>query len=321
MQTKTAQSKSNTYWYNPEGLKRTYGFVLKSKDMVSNQQKQVHFETEVLYMAQRNNSFVFEVRKKQVFVDEKSPSLLFDVLADHCGQVLYPVHLLVSPFGKFLRITNHKEIKERWGKKREILEKQYQGKEVDTLFEQMDKVINDEQKINATLKEDWFFTLFFNPIHGGYGNPASKAEISLVFFPYSPPVVFDTKQSLTTNPNRADSIIYQQQGHCIDPRSLEEMQKGKRIFDEQKRNTKNTEGTVNITYEIYKDSPVFDSIRGNAILEFPNGEAKEIHVEIYNLKNKIPKTSLEKEILDQDIKATQPKPKKHYSLFRLRKNR
>ncbi|WP_214984160.1 hypothetical protein [Tenacibaculum dicentrarchi] len=322
MQNQVTKSRVRSYWYDPEGLKRTYGVVLKSKDVLEKKEKQVHYEIEVLFLEKYNiDDFIFEVRKKQVFIDEKKPDLLFDVLADDCGKILYPVKVIVSPLGKLRRIANYQEIKERWFTKRNFLAKQYQGGEVDLLFNQMDQVINNEQKINSIVKEDWFFTLFFNQIHGGYASTVPKAALSLIFYPYSEPVVFETKQTGIDNPNKPGAIIYKQEGHCVDVRNEAEIQKGKKIFFSDEEKKEKVKGNVTINYEIYKDSPVFDAIWGSGVLEFSSGKSKEIVVEIFNLKNKIPKSSLEEDILQDKIKEAKPKPKKHFSFFGIRKKR
>lgn len=322
MQSKIVKSRIRSYWYDPEGVKRTYGVVLKSKNIQEKKEQQIHYEVEVLFIEKYNiDDFIFEVRKKQVFVDEKKPNLLFDVLADHCGKVLYPVKVIVSPLGKLRKIANYIEIKERWIKKRKILSKQYKGAEVDLLFTKMDEVVNNEYEINTIIKDDWFFTLFFNQIHGGYASTQPKALLSLIFYPYSKPVIFETKQTGIDNPNKPGAIIYKQEGHCVDVRNEEEIQKGKKIFfsDEEKKEKVN--GSVTINYEIYKGSPVFDAIWGSGVLEFPSGKSKEIVVEIFNLKNKIPRSSLEEDILNDKRKTAEPKPKKHFSFFGIRKKR
>ncbi len=315
-------SRINSYWYNPEELKRTYGVILNTEDSSKKSKMQVHYEIEVLLVKKRiDNSFVFELRKKEVFINEKRPNLFFDTLADQCGKVIYPIKVLVSPYGEVIKVFNHKEIKDRWSQQRILLEKRYKGDEVTLMLDQMSIAINSFQKINTIIKEDWFFTLFFNSIHGGYGRPMHKVIQPLAVFPYSPPVLFEVIQTVREDIKRKGVLIYEQKGHCVDERNEKEMKRGKRISFFQKNGNEKVKGSIAIDYEIYKDSSVFDAIRGSSMLKFSSGNSKKVSVEIYNLKNKIPKTSLEKEIQNEEIENNNPKPKKHYSLFGRRKKR
>jgi hypothetical protein len=306
------RSHEFSYWYNPENVKRTYGIVLQT---TKNQKKiQIHYKFEVLFLKQDfDNYFYFKGNKQQVYVDEKQPDLLFDEIADACGKVLYPLEIKVSPYGGIVNITNHKEIKERWKDQKGKISKSYKGKEIEALLQKMDMMVADFYTIKNTIQHEWFLKLFFSPIHNSYGSPKEKTEIALKLIPYQPAIPYEVEQFVTYTPGGTKGLLYHQIGTCCDIRTEEDIWKGN-LFSVQPVEQK-AKGKVHITYEIYKNSPVFDRILGNCWLQLPSGYTQETTIEIYNLKNEQPKTDLEEQIEAIAEKKKEPKPKKRFSFW------
>ncbi|MBL4746275.1 MAG: hypothetical protein JKY08_07890 [Flavobacteriaceae bacterium] len=305
-------SEKMTYWYNPLNLKRTYGVVLNLSE--KGEKCKVHYECEVVFLKKDiYNCFYFSIHKKQIYINEKLPDIVFDELASQCGRTIYPIEVKISSYGVLMDITNHEEIKERWSNKKKTLAKYYKGKEVTTLFEKMDVTIASYTKLMTVLKKEWFIVLFFSPIHAGYGRPKSSIDLMLDMLPYKLPIKYNVTQCVTENEIEIGGLMYRQKGNCVDIRDEIDILKGN--FFTTGNVAQLAKGELDISYEIYKDSPVFDRILGSCSLKLPSGYVKKIEIEIYNLVEKQTLTVAEKYQKAIKQQEKEPKPKKRFTFW------
>ena len=86
--------------YNPLGLNRTYGVLIRIED-TKQKSTQIHFEIEVSCIEQiTNQTYLFELNKKQIYINEKAANGLNEEFAETCGAVFYPLQLLVNANNK-----------------------------------------------------------------------------------------------------------------------------------------------------------------------------------------------------------------------------
>jgi len=292
-----------SFKFNPIDVKRTYGVLLIFKD--EKQTKlQIHYEIDVICLEQVGRYYIFKINKKQVYINEKAPDTTIDELVERCGKVLYPLHIKVNSLGLATTIMNHKEIIERWKMEKQKIKQSYQGKEVNLLLKNMDDVLQDRNQTSELfLERDWFMTLFFTPIY------QNKKKDSTYFplIPYTPTIAYEIKQIHKSHLHRDKDIIIEQKGKCIDTRSENDILKGNLISANK---GKIIAGKSDLKYHIYKNSPIVDAITGSCQIDFPSGKSKKVTIEIYNLKEKTPKTAVERNEEQERIAKETPQPKK-----------
>jgi hypothetical protein len=60
------------------------------------------------------NNCVFEINRKQVFIDQQAPDLKIEQIAEACAHAIFPIQLKVNQEGNIVKIENHEAIKNRW---------------------------------------------------------------------------------------------------------------------------------------------------------------------------------------------------------------
>ena len=302
--------------YAPLGVARTYGVVFISED--ENQKKlQIHYEIDVICLEETDDeNFIFEIFKHQIYINEKKPNILIDELSEQCGKVIYPLQLKVNRQGEILKITNQQQIADRWENKKVDIKQSYNGDEVTLLLQHMDIVIENEKKLtDLIIQRDWFITLFFSPVYNI--NAIKKKEISLPFIPYAKGVSYEIKNKIKPHQYKEGDILIKQKGTCIDSRGEKDILRGNLISIH--KNNKTVNGKINLTYQLYKDSLLPDVITGMCTLDFSSKRGKKMSVEMYNLKNKTPQSSVEKAAImkkeNEEKENSLPKKKKKRFFF------
>lgn len=291
--------------YNPIDVKRTYGVVLVFQDEKQTR-LQIHYEIDAICLEQVGRYYIFEINKKQVYINEKAPDTTIDELVERCGKVLYPLRIKVNSLGLATTIINHEAIQNRWKIEQQKIKQSYKGKEVNLLLKNMDDILQDTNQTTALfLERDWFMTLFFTSIY--QNNKKSTKQFPLI--PYTPTVTYEINQSHKNYSHKEGDIIIEQKGKCIDTRSENDILKGNLIS--ANNGGKAIVGKSDLKYHIYKNSPIVDAITGSCQIDFPSGKSKKVTIEIYNLREKTPKTLTERNEEQEKIARETPQPKKH----------
>jgi hypothetical protein len=299
--------------YNLLDVRRTYGVIFVSENE-KKEKLQVHYEIDVICIDQRDeHTCIFELQKHQTYINEKKPDTIIDELVEQCGAVLYPLHIQVNQSGEAIGIENQESLQKRWEIKKNEIAKAYKGKETEVLIQNMDAIISDTDQVSELLfQRDWFMNLFFIPIYKNKKQSVHKFPL----LPYVPPILYQLKRKVTKHPHKEGDVFINLSGNCVDKRSEKDILRGNMIS--LSKDTKQGSGTCNLTYQLYKNSPLIDMITGSCKLEFPSKKKKKMTIEVYHLKNKRPLTSLEKQqaLEKQEQEAPQPKQKKKkYFLF------
>ncbi len=299
--------------YNLSDIRRTYGVVLVSENE-KEEKLQVHYEIDIICIDQIDeHMYIFELQKHQTYINGKKPNSILDELVEKCGAVLYPLHIKVNQAGEAISVENQASIQKRWETKKAEIKKSYTGKETEALAQNMGSIISDTARLSELLfQRDWFINLFFAPVY------RNKEEITyrLPFIPYAPAVPYQLKRKATKHLHKEGDILINLKGNCVDKRSEKDILRGNMIS--LSKEAKQVCGICNITYRLYKSSPLIDMVTGSCSLDFPSKKKKKMTIEMYHLKNKRPLTWLEKQevLKKQEEEAPQPtKKKKKYFLF------
>jgi len=246
----------------PSPVRKTYGVLFNFGETL-----QVHYEIEVTYLEEMpDDTFLFELNKKQVYIDNKAPDKMIDKLADEMGKVLYPLSLKVTKQGLIAEVCNQDSILKRWKIKREELLEAYQGKVVAEGIQAMETVLQDNVKLTGTVRKDWFFSLFFSGFYGlQHKDKLEPLSLQLPMMPYAPLAEYGVFREITerNDTNQAFTITCRSD-NTVTWAALP------------------AKGSVDVTYKLYHADFTLRSITGAASLTLDSGLVKNVSFEIFH---------------------------------------
>lgn len=271
---------------NATNLSRTYGVSLTIG--TGGLSQTFNYEISLKYAQLGGQQYLVEINKGRVYINDKSAEQMIDQFSEKCGSVLYPLKVQTDIKGRFIRITNHLELKDRWRKMKDELSAYYQGEVFVQLLNSMDLAINNELYLNKTISADWFFSLYFSPVY--LINTESvhpEGELDLPVLPYTNPLKFNIKQSIDTTPTESKTFEIRQQGVYSDSRSAEDLLKGRTasLSDELEGIHTPAQGTAELKYKFYLSDHSISAVTGNINLLMGTTE-KSVGIQIYHLREK-----------------------------------
>ena len=112
--------------------------------------------------------------------------------------------------------------------------------------------------------------------------------------------MYTLKSELYYHHKRKKDIVIEKTGNCIDTRSEKEIKNGEQ-FSNNKEQT--VMGNCKLNYQMYDNSGFIDTITGRVDLKFSEKHSEVVSFEIFTIENKQPKTSEEKQqIQDEELK-------------------
>ncbi len=263
---------------NALGMQRRYGVILHLGTV--EKPLKIHYEVAVSCTeAGPKDAFQMLFEKAQVYINEKAPDALLDIMADDFGKVLYPILVEADRKGQFKRIANAAGIQKRWQEARPALARYYTGSIAERGLAGMDRAVANEAFLTQTLRHDWLLTLLCAPVYGQYQNHKSTAEMLLPVIPYKAPVKYAL--ALKAEPQRTENgfIKITATGTCADRRSAAEILKGVPVPLTKEAAAA---GGVTLEYKLYPHNGTLFSVTGEVTLQIPAGE-KRVEVELYQL--------------------------------------
>ena len=296
--------------FYPHNLNRRYGIIFRVKQ--NGQEQKIHYEVEVIcggYIS--NGDFRFQISKRQVFINNKAPELLLDIMADRCGKIIYPLKILVGKQGNFKDIVNGAEIRERWEHLRPELAQYYTGNIADGMLRGMDAALVSDLKLSNIIEQDWLFKMLFPPLSGAYQNHKTTADINLPVIPYKLPLKYTLQLCADAVYTESGLIRIEAEGRCTDDRSLQEVLQGSPVAlqhnDEAAKGK--SEGKLSITYKVYPHNGTLYSATGGCSIQLNSGIKKIIEMEMYQLgkRDVIPISNSKTSIILEEVPVTKKK--------------
>lgn len=298
--------------FNPAGLNRTYGVIF---DVVSGKKSfRINYEIGLRYTGKLNDYyFLFELSRKEVFIDHKLPETLIDQLSAGCGEIIYPLEVISGTSGEFMGINNKKIIAQRWNDKREELSRYYVGEKAEEILNQMDHALSSDRHLVTSVFSDQFISLYFSKVYLFSKKDFQKEfEIFVPVMPFNTAVKYTVQQYTDRSATDNGTIKVSQKGYCSDPRSMEDMAKGMPIpiADPLLQGNAALEGNFELNYSLYAKDNTINSITGSFTLSAANGN-REVKVQVYHLREK----DVINETADKTIEKQEEKKRKGFFSF------
>lgn len=294
---------------DPLHTQRTYGasFIFKDNDI---QKLQIHYRIDLICLEQNDRgNYVFEMRKHQVFINQKAPSSSLDQLMDRCGKVLYPIQVELTRSMQILRILNIEDIRQRWQEQEKEIKLHYNGKVVSSIVNRMAWILSNPNSILTSLVEnDWFYKVFFSNPYRVFSDTSQEIVESYPIFPNEKPIAFKIKEDVNTQPKREETIVIFKKGVV------------EQTTGDDRNNIKN--GSIGFNYYFSPDTQLVDGVVGNCNVYLQSGKTKRVEIEIHNQKQNKPNKGIEidaeehkqnQEVAERIKKA---RKKKWFSVFK-----
>lgn len=226
--------------------------------------KEVHYEVEInCKINDAYNDFIFEVNRKQVYVDNKEPNLLVEQMLDKCAKAIFPMKIIPAEDGTIYEIDNHHEIVQRWNSLKKHLGSYYYSEVAYKILNKVQKLILNKQELEKSLNQDWFFHLYFSPIYIDY--PLEAAQT----YKWKSPILgnqsidYRVNHTIEEYYTATDKIIVNAKGKSIDERSIEEVLEGINYPKAKLQDMpyKTLESEMEVQYKLYgEDRSIFSII-------------------------------------------------------------
>ena len=281
---KISSEKEFRIHFNPFTQKRNYGFTyqnFENEELIS----AIHYETEIICDDHEYSYSVFEINRKQVFIDNQAPDLKIEQIADSCAQAIFPIRVKTNQEGKIVKIVNHEAIKQRWIPIKENLLNYYQGKIVQEIILKTEKVLFNPKKLQQSIDKNWFFHLYFKPLYKNYSQnkPTVSTWESPVFGNQN--IKYEVQHTVAENYSPTNKILINAKGKSIDERTVQEVLDGY-SYPKSKMagiESKPLESEMEVQYKLYGEDRSVFSIIATFKTQITEQKHKTIQAEIYHL--------------------------------------
>ncbi|MCP2028554.1 hypothetical protein L1276_003724 [Flavobacterium sp. HSC-32F16] len=226
--------------------------------------KDVHYEVEINCKTNdAYNDFIFEINRKQVYVNSKEPNLLVEQMLDKCAKALFPIKIIPAEDGTIYEIDNHHEIVQRWNSLKKHLSSYYYSEAAYKILNKVQKLILNKQELEKSLNQDWFFHLYFSPLYIDYPLETSQT------YKWESPILgnqsidYRVNHTIEEHYTATGKIIINATGKSIDERSIEEVLEGINYPKAKLQGIpyKTLESEMEVQYKLYgEDRSIFSII-------------------------------------------------------------
>lgn len=308
-------AKDTAIQFTPFSQNRIYGITcenFENDSLISS----IHYEVKMVCIQNyEDNSFCYEINRKQVYIDNTAPDLKIEQIADSCAQAIFPIQIKVSEEGEIIEITNHNDIKKRWPAIKDKLSKYYQGNIVSEILDSVESTLCNKTILTESIYKTWFFHLYFRPIYNTY----TKNE--LLHYVWESPVFgnqiisYGIQQSIEEYYSSTNKLFINIKGKSIDKRSINEVLKGYSYPKSEMNGTKiqPLESEMEVQYKLYGEDRSIFSIIGTYKTKITQKKHKTTQVEIYHLPENSsfrPSSKLKQNNISYWVKEEQPEKKK-----------
>ena len=146
-------------------LHRTYGV-----EIIYNSQKTINYLVEVESISHQKKYFSYRIDRKRFFKDGTQLKSFKEILAQKAAACIYPLEIQVNPKGEIHKVLNLEEVKKRWQKIKEHLDKEFFGTPYKEYINRIETALQTPEDFLKTLYNDVFYDLVFTALYIPYGS-------------------------------------------------------------------------------------------------------------------------------------------------------
>ncbi len=216
-----------TIFYRPTKEKLEYG-VQYTIQTGESDATTIKFQTSIqnIGITKDKTNYIIEVdRTTTTYFNDEDASIIADELAVLSASVLYPLQIIATTQGQFIRLNNYEDIIKRWGIVKEKILRIYEGEWINNYITLNESTLADENLLFRSLQKDWFLTAYFNHI---YINHTDEYKVKRdIFFPVIAtiePLQFAISQTMNEYLDDNGNVAILQNGILNDDRNKEDLE-------------------------------------------------------------------------------------------------
>lgn len=265
--------------------KRTYGFSYEDfeNDALQNQ---IFYEVDVNFLKDKYGiNCVFEINRKQIYVNNKELSLKIEQIAHQAAQTIFPIRIKTKPDGEIEEILNYSSIKKRWLDERPNFQQYYKGEKLAKVIAKIDALLLHDAVLKEFISQSWFFHLFFKPLYISYTEKLSSKHIweSPVFGNKS--IRYETIHTVKEHYSATDKININVAGVAADEKSIDEIISGYNFSKSKLSQTKTAPvvSKMQVDYQLYAEDRSIFTIAGSFETRINENTQHKIKTDLYHL--------------------------------------
>jgi hypothetical protein len=131
--------------------------------------------------------YLINVKRSDILLNGAKDQNPFTEILQIAATIYHDLDIEVSNLGKIVKVDNMKNIRKKWAEIRFKIDNTYTGDVVESLMQQTDKIIADDELFLKSFRNDPFFFYYFF-IYGNYDNKniLYKNNVTLCNFLYEP---------------------------------------------------------------------------------------------------------------------------------------
>jgi hypothetical protein len=257
---------------------RIYGFECETFENEALKNR-VHYEIEIRCIQNHVSNSVFEIKRKQIYINNQAPDLMMEQIADKAAQAIFPIHLKLTESGEIDAIENMEAIKKRWIQKKEELNSYYEGTIIEDIIQKTERILLNHNALKQSICDNWFFHLYFKPLYINYTQKLQRKFIweSPVFGHQN--LEYGAIHTIDENCSETDKIYINVKGASLEERSLDQIKKG--IHGISSKNADNVieevESDMEVQYKLYAED--------RSIFSISSTFKTKIGPNLYNINN------------------------------------
>ncbi len=265
-------------------FKRYYGTTILIEKEGTDPQH-LSYENKIICKQKRHNSWLLEVDRKNLRVNHEMPNNTMDYIAYACGQVLYPMQILVTNQLNIESIENFADIQKKWINVKNSLQEKYDKTSLlNNYFKVMDPYMKNLEAMIEVIKRDFFLASYCSPIHGkpyDFIYNSSDVYMKIPIVPNTKPVNYKVTQKVRSTFTSFGTITIEHEGAVLEERTPYDLS----IRSNQSLNKReeNVQGKLKSTYQLDKDTKTISSIIANYDIILPNNESRKISFKTFHL--------------------------------------
>ncbi|MDO6761660.1 hypothetical protein Q4566_15745 [Tamlana sp. 2_MG-2023] len=223
-------SRKNKLNISPTPEIRFYNVSLNYYSGIALKQcKRLDYTVSVAYLNQDRQEYPhkWQVDKGNIFFNQKQPSLVLEEISVFLLKAIYPINITTDHWGGLIEITNHNEILDRWSSIKKKIIKEHRGDFVFKLIKKFERLLKNPTKLQLSLSNEIFWSVFFAKRYQEYGNSyQKKVAITFPLEAYKTPLIYKGLMKLNSSLSTHNSIELDYEGKTVIP-SLSNLHVGK----------------------------------------------------------------------------------------------
>jgi hypothetical protein len=268
----------------PFKTKKSYGVCIQNFDN-DDLKHTIHYEIEVICIVNNvDHSFVFELDRKQVYINNIEPDLKIEKIATKAGSALFPIQIKTNLHGQIAAIVNYKAIKKRWLLVKQDIEDYFKGGMAQKIVDNIETILFNEEDFKQSLYKNWFFTLYFSPLYMIY-NATLKRQVKRDYPIFGDKTAqYEAIHRLNNKYTSSSKIAITIEGKATDVRTIEEVISGESDLKSQfNPEVVSIASEFELQYFLNINDNSINSINGSFKTKINNANNKITAIEIIEL--------------------------------------